>query len=238
MAIHVYDGGTWQEILPGDNVNVYDGGWQQALSVHVYDGGWQQVYQNSDPMTYRYYASSSSSWRAGSSDTWRSEGDMHIGSYGGLDNATMINFLNVSTSATGGDGVNRTIQDAMALRPVCSSASVALDREVNTGNSITGTGNTWYSSHNYGNYLVGVPSISTMFQTSHTGSVNGPDSFYTSHAGRWFNIHTGLPYWLGQGRQLVFTNVAPNSFPNAYNTDNDYSSFDPVPYMDITVDYQ
>ena len=131
MALRVKKSGAWQGVASAD-VGVKVGGtWRTAVKAGVrINGSWRQFYVGSDPVTYTFDASASRSARGISWATSSNPAGEYYPRQGRYSTNYpwfgLVQFTNTSGSNTGGG--NKTLSDALAIRPVVKSATLRLTR--------------------------------------------------------------------------------------------------------------
>jgi len=131
MALSVRRSGVWDTIASAD-VGVRVGGtWRTAVKGGVRIGGsWRQFYVGSDPVTYTFDASASKSARGISWATSSNPAGADYPRQGRYSTNYpwfgLVQFTN--TSGTNSSGGNKTLSDALAIRPVVKSATLRLTR--------------------------------------------------------------------------------------------------------------
>ena len=232
-----HNGSAWVDVPNGTAVKHYNGSsWVNPDHLKYYDGSaWQTAWSKSDPVTYRFYATSSRAWRP---QGWRSAtGDLRVGAYGGFgDNMTVYDFTSDDDDTA---GIN--FGEALAIRTTVTALSVTLLRLSGSGYSTTGTGDTWYMGQWDGTIGSGDAddSINTTNMATLTGSSSGPDS-WGGDTYRSFTLPTALGSALSTKEMWVANRTS--GFTTDGGTDNSYSALTDhttiyAPFIDVTLDY-
>ena len=140
VALKYYNGSAWTTVADGTAFKYYNGSaWVNPTKVQYYDGSnWQTVWNKSDPLELSFTCNASQGWR---NNLWRTDNKVRFGAFADLsgffgDNLTVLEF---SADSTTGGHTSTSLEEALAVRPNVTSASLTFYRTAAGTNPISGS---------------------------------------------------------------------------------------------------
>ena len=130
--IQVRKDGDWHTVADGTKIQVRkDGDWVNPTKIQVRkDGDWHTVWNKSDPLTLTFTCNGSQGWR---NNAWRTDKIIRFGAY--LNYGDNLSVLEFSADSTTSGHTSTSLEEALAVRPNVSSATLYLYRKSGYGSS-------------------------------------------------------------------------------------------------------
>ncbi len=254
--------GNWVTISNGTAIKVATGtgtgSWVNPTKIYVATGtgtgSWSQVWAKSDPVTLAFTCNVSGAWR---DNLWRTGDDIYFGAwqdgapYGTLgsffgDNLSVLEF---SGNSTTGGYTSTSLQEALAVRPNVTSATLYLYRTTaGFGPTISMTNTLKVGQMNKNNGTTLNYDSADFVQTTNMQTIPSSDVIGWNHnAAKTFDLpSSGLTdfithvstkqLWISEKSSGWVPNGGSSTWNKLYSTCNGASDSNP-PVLTVTIDY-